>query len=271
MNKFNLNSRIIRRLSAVALLGMLIGIQPALACSKANWLGGNTGAGVLASGPDGPDGKPAIARYSGVCAMQTAAGSTEWVQDNSPGGIDRIRARFYVLANNTDNAVVYRGFNDGGGAIFSVNLNPANGNVRLLSISGENAICFNCANVGSWNSIEIDWNAGGGDMSISVNTEAPVSTSFTSTETVSSVRLGNLDGAGGTLNFDAYESRRSTEVGRLLACNAQNEDTAINVLDALAVINEINDAGLASGQPDCNEDGSVNVLDALDIINIINS
>jgi len=269
MKMFNLNSRLARRATATIALGLLLGAQTAMACTVANWNGGNSG-NVTAGGP-GAD----VARYAGICAMETPDATVAWVQDDSPGGIDRIRARFYVLADNSSSAVIYRGFTSTDAALFGVRLSSTSGDVTLFG-DGLNATCAGCANAGDWNSIEFDWNAGGNALDLWVNSNAitdpaDVSAAFSTANTISSVRLGNLNGAVGNLSFDAYESRRTTEIGRLLACNADPSDEQINILDALAVINEINEVELSAGQPDCDEDGLVTILDALDIINIINS
>ncbi|MFU8831884.1 MAG: hypothetical protein ACNA7J_06965, partial [Wenzhouxiangella sp.] len=90
---------------ALAAAGLLFASQAALACTTDNWSGAS--GNVLASGPAD---SPTFARYSGVCAMQVPSGEAGWVQDNSPGGIDRIVARFYVLNNLTgSSAQIYRG------------------------------------------------------------------------------------------------------------------------------------------------------------------
>ena len=265
MKMSNLNSRLARRAAVTIALGLLLSAQTALACTVTNWTGGSSGAGVLASGPDGPDGNPAIARYAGVCSMQTADSSAEWVQDDSPGGIDRIRARFYVL-NELDvsqSAVVYRGFSTTGGTgnLFTVRVND-DGIVRLI----DNATATEVQQSSStgWTSIEIDWSQGNGDgvISLSVNGQTPaaVSNLSNSGQALQSVRLGNLLGAGGTLNFDAYESRRTTEIGRLVVADA-NASGDVTGADLSVIASEILGNGLAIGQPDCNESGGVTGAD----------
>ncbi|MDX1626954.1 MAG: hypothetical protein R3323_10605, partial [Wenzhouxiangellaceae bacterium] len=81
---------------AGALLSAAILAAPnAMACTVANW---STSSGAVVAGdPPGGDADGSIARYSGFCALQTPGGSISYVQDNNPGGIDRIVARFYVL------------------------------------------------------------------------------------------------------------------------------------------------------------------------------
>lgn len=248
--------------AGLLLAGTVLAAQSALAaCTAGNWNGGVTGTVT----PGQPD-TDLVARYSGVCAMQVPGGSVSFVQDNSPGAIDRIRARFYVLADNSTNAVVYRGLNSSDSPVFGVQV-ATNGDVTFTSGSAS-AVCSGCANIGGWNSIEIDWNAAGGQLSLTVNEEPAATTPFSSAQLVSSVRLGNLNGASGTMNFDAYESRRSTAVGRLMVSDA-NGDQAINSQDLAVMVNELLGLGLAPGQVDCNEDAIVNSQDLACIVNIL--
>jgi hypothetical protein len=248
--------RVGRIVAVVVLAGLA---QTALACNLGAWLGGNQN--VLVGQPT-PDNIP---RYSGVCAMATQDGSVGWVQDNSPAGISRIRARFYVLPANEDETEVYEGYNSAGSRVFRVWIGTGS---SILLRSGGASVGSSSLNRGRWNSVEVDWNAGAGELSLIVNGGAPQTTSFTSAELVDSVRLGNLRGVAGVVTFDAYESRRSTEIGRLLVGDA-NGDTDINVGDITAVANERFDSTLALGQPDCNEDGSVDVGDITCLANII--
>lgn len=245
-----------------SVLGLLMAAQPALACTVNNW-SGSTGS-PLASGPAGPDGKPAIARYSGLCAMQAADNAVSFVEDTSPGGIDRIIARFYVLAKNTEDAFIYRGLDSGGGEVFSVSL-TAGGDLTLSS--GGASTTPVAGNDGGWNSIELDWNATDGQLVLKVNTETPQSVAFSSAATVDSVQLGNLDGAAGAMNFDAYESRRTTAVGRLTRGDA-NASGVVNIADASAIIAEL-DGTVQMGQPDCNDSGVVNIADASCVIALL--
>jgi hypothetical protein len=73
-----------------------------------------------------------------------------------------------------------------------------------------------------------------------------------------------MGGFTGEITFDAYEAHRTTNVGALLAGDA-NSDDSINILDLGNVRIELLNPGdvnsLAIGQPDCNIDGNVNILD----------
>ena len=252
--------------AGAVLAGAMLVSQSAMACTLDNWSANN---GAVAAGDPSAD---SIARYAGFCGMQVTG--TGYVQDNNPGGISRIVARFYVLNSNTGTAEIYAGYGDtsGGSERFNVTLDNA-GTVTLTDTATGQSV----QQTGStdWLSVEVDWAEGAGDgvVSLSVNGQAASENAAlnNSGTPLQSVRLGSLGAAAGTLNFDAYESRRSTAVGRLVACNAQDSDEVVNILDALSVVNELNEVELASGTPDCTEDGLVNILDVLEIVNIINS
>lgn len=242
---------------AGALVGLILLAGQALACDLTLWNGGKGGDPLAAQ----PNQSPNAARYSGFCGMETRSGQVDYVQDNSPGGIARIRARFYVL-NELDpgqSGVVYRGFSSttGAGVLFSVFLSAA-GNVTLV----DNATGQSVSQSGStdWLSVEIDWSQGSGNgvIRLSVNGQtATVDNSLSNSGAgLQAVRLGNLGAAIGTLTFDAYESRRTTEIGRLLAGDADNNGS-VGGGDITAVIDEFLNGNLASGQPDCDENGTI--------------
>ena len=270
--KFNFLNRTLA--AGAVLAGALLASQSALACTLDNW---STSFGsVVAGDPLPPTSLPnqdaEVARYAGFCGMRVTGSG--YVQDNNPGGINRIVARFYVLNDLSAGqvAVIYAGYGDqaGGGERFTVTLDDS-GDITLADSANPGTPVEQTGSATGWSSVEIDW-AEGDSISLSVNGQsATVQNIGSASGSLSSVRLGNLGGATGALNFDAYESRRSTAVGRLVACNAQDSDNDVNILDALAVVNELNEAGLSSGTPDCTENGTVDILDVLEIVNIINS
>lgn len=250
-----------RMATAGALIaGSLFAGQAAFACTVDNW---SQNSGNVTPGDPG-DG---IARYSGLCAMQAPDGTAGYVQDNNPGGINRIIARFYLLADNSSTAHVYRGFDSGSTQLFNVSVGTG-GNVTLSS-GGDSVTSSNAVN-GMWNSIEIDWNAGADEVSLSVNGETFQSVNVGLSGALDFVRLGNLNGATGTLNFDSYESRRSTFVGRLCVGDGTG-DGSIGFPDVTTIFNEVSSAGveLASGQPDVDEDGSVGFPDVTQAFNLV--
>jgi hypothetical protein len=84
-----------------------------------------------------------------------------------------------------------------------------------------------------------------------------------------SVRLGNINGSTGTTYFDAYESRRSTAVGRLCNCNVNGDSgDVVNVQDVIQVVTEAGGGALATGTPDCSQDGQINVQDVIQIVTL---
>lgn len=261
MKMFNLNSRLARRATATLALGLLLGAQTAMACTVDNWNGGNSG-NVTAGGPN----SGGIARYAGICSMETPSAATAWVQDDSPGGINRIRARFYVRNGLSSGAsLVYRGFSTAGGTgpLFTVFLNSA-GLVTLI----DNATSTQVQQAGgtTWSSIEIDWSQGAGDgfISLSVDGQSPVGQTGLANAGagLQSVRLGNLNSAAGVLGFDAYESRRTTEIGRLCEGDAI-VDGVRDFADINAIFVEFATGGSnpAAGTPDITEDGLVDFAD----------
>lgn len=247
------------------LLGAAFAGQAAMACTLDNW---SDSSGAVAAGDPIAD---SIVRYSGLCGMETPDGAIGYVQDDNPGGIDRIVARFYFLADNTTPTEIYAGYGDnaGGSERFSV---AYDGTDVTLTDTTSGLSVAQQANSGDWNSIEIDWaqGAGNGVISLSVNGAAPNEDTDLNNAgaQLQSVRLGNLNGSTGATGFDAYESRRSTAVGRLIVSDANNDST-VNVGDITVISNEVFSSTLATGQPDCNEDGTVNVGDITCASNII--
>jgi len=267
MKKIKFNTVATRTVAAGCVIGMFMAAQAASACTLQNW---SASSGSVAPGgpnPDTANGEVLSPRYSGLCAM--AASGQGFVEDTSPGALDRIRARFYVLADNTENAVVYEGFN-GSTSIFTVQVR-SDGVVRL-SGDGISAALTATGVSGNWNSIEVDWNAGGDQVSLWVNSDAATESAddtgvLNSGQVVTSVQLGNLSAAAGSLSFDAYESRRTTEVGRLLRGDADGNGT-VGGGDITTIIDEFLNGNIAGGQPDCDENGSIGAGDISCIIQI---
>ena len=253
--------------AGAVLAGAMLVSQSAMACTLDNW-SANNGA-VVAGDPSAGGGS--IARYAGFCGMQVDGNG--YVQDNNPGGIDRIVARFYVLNTNTGTAEIYAGYGDtaGGSERFNVTLDNA-GTVTLTDTATGQSVQQSGST--GWLSVEVDWaqGAGNGVISLSVNGQA-VSENDTLSNTgtpLQSVRLGSLGAAAGTMNFDAYESRRSTAVGRI--CRGDADGSGIrNITDLQTLFTEVQTLGgtLASGTPDINEDGLVGIPDLQETFNFI--
>ncbi len=256
-------------LSTTAALLAAGGIQVASACSLANW--SSTAGTVIASQPDGNGSTGAmtsVARYDGLCGFQ-ADGAGSYVQDNRPNAINRIVARFYVKANGNPGEI-YRGFGDeaGGTPRFVVSVDAAN-NYTLTDTATSQSV--NQAGTGGWDSVEIDWGGaagGAGFISLSVNGQAAAqNNTLTNPGTLEAVRLGVITGSNAK-QFDAYESRRSTAIGRVCNCNANGSaDDVVNVQDIIVINNEIGAISLATGTPDCDEDGNIAINDSIITVN----
>jgi len=258
-----------RLITACALVsGAIFAAQGSMACTLDNW---STTTGAVTAGDPSPGNS--IQRYSGFCGME--ATGQGYVQDDSPGGIDRIVARFYVLNTNTATAEVYAGFGSTNGSDqrFSLELDTS-GQVTLTDLASNQSVSQ--TGTTAWLSVEVDWAQGSGDgvVSLSVNGQTPDEMDSLSNigTPLASIQLGNLNGAAGDLTFDAYESRRSTAVGRLCLGDA-DANAAINFLDVSAVFDEVSSGSaiLAQGQPDVNETGSVNFVDVTGLFDLVST
>ncbi len=267
--KFNFLNRTLA--AGAVLAGAMLAGQSAVACTLDNW--SSSSGAVTAGDPEAPPASsdPAIARYSGFCGMQVT--SQGWVQDNNPGGINRIVARFYVLNDLSagQDAVIYAGYGDqaGGGERFTVTLDDS-GDITLVDSANPGTPVEQTGSAAGWSSVEIDW-AEGDSISLSVNGQSETVQNIGSASgSLSSVRLGNIDGATGILNFDAYESRRSTAVGRLCRGDADGSGTR-DISDLQDLFAEIQSLGgtPAAGTPDVNEDGVVSLPDLQATFNFI--
>jgi hypothetical protein len=255
----------------------LTSTQSAIACSTDLWA---VDTGVTAGTP-----ADNVARYSGECAAKS---SNAFVQDDSPGqatppGLDRIVARFYVLVGDSGSPRVYSGFDDAQNRVFDVRVDVATGDVSLDSPPGGSVelTCSGCAVAEEWNSIEVDWNSGASTATMWVNSDARsvsapdpsiASGAIGGGNLVSTVRLGNLNGSGGELTVDAYESRRTQPIGRLCVGDADGNGS-IQFFDVTAIFEEVSSAGinLAKGQPDVDENGEVQFFDVSDAFGLVSA
>jgi hypothetical protein len=255
-------------LVAAAVFG-LAGANAAFACSTAAWSGGETG--------NPTEGRPAdgVSRYSGQCGLRSAA-TAQFVQDNTPTAETTFRARFYVYTGLTaGSALVYQARNAGGTQMIGVTYNRDT-NQLVFNTTGSSG------NVGSitanaWYSIELNWSRAAGNMVATVR-GAGATTDGTATVTgvggtdqIDDARLGWVEGtataATRAIVTDAYESRRSTAIGRLCRGDANNDNTR-NSGDQITQRNEFLLGTLAAGQPDANEDGAVNSGDQIVVRNL---
>jgi hypothetical protein len=225
---------------------------------------------------NGVSGSPlAVARYSEFCAY--SIDETAYVQSNHASDA-RYRARFYVLdgLGTADAIDIFEAYGEDGAttALFKVSFNGSQFTFDATDAGGGSAAT---ASVNGWNLVEFDWDSDSNTFSYWVNanasTDAATGSVKAGTGTEEAVRLGAPNGYApqtGKLNFDAFESHRTTPVGRLLAGDA-NGNLTVNIFDMIGVQNEILDpvTKLAIGQPDCNGNGSVNIFDMICVQNII--
>ena len=247
---------------SVLLIGLGFGLN-AQACTTDGWQGGATGANA---------GSPsAIARYSEFCAMQvddqTGAGhvQSDFASDS------RYIGRFYVLPklNGTGAVDILVAYSDEAPAqteLFSI---AFDGTDFLFDTSGGSGTAPAAT---GWNLIEFEFNSDG-QFNYWVNETwdfgglsygAMTGNFAAGTGTVEAVQLGAPNGFAsqtGTVNFDAYESHRTTPVGALVVGDA-NGNGAISIADVISAGNELNGT-LAPGQPDCNENGGVSIADVI--------
>jgi hypothetical protein len=244
-------------------LGFAVGAD---ACSTDAWQGG-----VVGGSANSP---PTIPRYSELCGFQLDNAQGH-VQDNNATSDARYRARFYVLDGLTGAGAIdiFEAYADNGATnpLFKVAFDGSQFTFDATDAGGGSA---SVASANGWNLVEFDWDSGTNTFSYWVNADAlsdPANGDVNAgTGTVEAVRLGAPNGFAsqtGKLTYDAFESRRTTPIGALLAGDGNN-DGNVNSGDIISVINEFfNSNNLASGQPDCNGDGNVNSGDIICIIN----
>jgi hypothetical protein len=273
-------------LAGVALaagLGFTINAQ-AQTCVVSNW----TGAVNLSDADAGVQGAT-NRRYGGPCGLRAPVSGAH-VVDDSPLNEQAYKVRFYVYLDDVttnDPIVIFAADNDEADTTYDAADNQievvydaddsAGGTIMLSARdSGGTFQSTSVTGVGTgWHSVEIDWTqAASADIILNVDggSDQTISGVDTSSVDIDNAFLGVPSGvaSGGTVDFDDFDSRRTTRPGRLLVGDANN-DGIINSQDFVVVINEIVGTSLAAGQPDCNEDGIINAQDFVCVINIITS
>lgn len=286
-------------MSAVAGLSLAPSVF-AQTCSTSNWgQGGNPSVTALIGAPVAGGPTVPISRYQGRCGLRAATGAGNYVQDSSPQAEPTYRARFYALIANTGSAsTIFRAGNATADAALT---NFADGRIRVThngsgtinAIGPAGTPNLTCAGLtlNRWYSVEVTYNSTaaalgtGGDLlaanSMRVNvtgqgnaatgnaapqincTQTGAGVATIAGNTIDYAQLGNLTGgSSGNVTVDAFESRRTTPIGRLCRGDADNSG-AISVADRSPMSIEINSFGATSapGTPDCDEDGTVSVLD----------
>jgi hypothetical protein len=210
----------------------------------------------------------AVARYSGRCGSLSKANGN-YVQDGLPAGEKTYRVRFYVYTGITaGTATVFEALDGASARKIGVTYDAVG---QQLQFQANTGAVTNVANVAQnrWYSVEFNWNANTPSMTATVFGEGSATALATdvavagvaAADVIESARIGWISGTGtGTINVDAFESRRSTAIGVLCRADSNN-DRVINIFDVGTVTNERVNGVLSTGQPDCNEDGAINVFD----------
>ncbi len=253
-----------------ALLGLSLNVQ-AQTCTIANW-DAATGLANADAGTQGGSNR----RYGGPCGLRVQQdGTARFLTDNSPAAELSYIARFYTFLDNAsgDAAIIFAA-DDGTNDQVQVWYNfPAAGDLTLR-VFDQAAVAndFTYESIGNgWHSVELVWeSSASAGIVFQLNTEAELtSTIDTSGIVLSSANLGNVNAvAGGSIDFDDFDSRRVSRPGRLLVGDANN-DGSITGGDLTSLVNELLGTSFSAGQPDCNEDGNITGGDLTCLVNIL--
>src|SRR6056297_502926 len=263
--------------AAAALLGLSMNAQ-AQTCVVSNW----SNATSLTDADAGTQNTLASdnRRYGGPCGLRAPGGGVAYVTDETPSAEGTYIARFYAFLDNagSDPAVIYEA-TDGVDARAQVWYNFPNAGDLTLRVADngatDNDLTF--SGVGSgWHSVEFVWEAAASaDIRFAVNGATDLefgSALDTSGFQIADASLGNVNGgATGSMDFDAFDSRRISRPGRL--CRGLTDEgrpvggsgfQEINLSDAQAIFAEFasNGGTPAGGIPDYDENGFVQLADA---------
>lgn len=273
----------IRKSQLFLAVAALVGMNAAMAaCNTTQWGQGSVTAVVgtpTAGNPTTGDADGVVRRYSGQCGLRAVA-PANYVQDGLPSAEPNFIARFYVFAGVTGGtAKVFNALNTAAaGSTFSVDWNGTGFDFK----TGAGATAFTIAAPGvapfnnKWYAVELKYTDSTDTVSAKVkgNATGAEATGSAAGFTVAgpdTVQFGFVSGtATGEIHVDAYESRRSTDIGRLCRGDA-NADLSRNSADLITIRNEILTAGvtLGTGQVDCNEDGSILSSDQICVRNMV--
>lgn len=197
----------------VGLCGGLMAATTAAACSLSAW-SSTSGTPIV----DGPGGSPAVARYSGFCAMQ-ADEIGDFVTDDSPESETVYIARFYVYTGSHagDSVDIFQARNDNG---FNMVRVQYTGTQFVFTMNGTGTSRSASVAPNRWYSVELDWVASeSGGLGIALQGAGsatpiqvtPISGVNNVDDRISEARLGKIAGAGsGFMNFDAFDSLSGT-------------------------------------------------------------
>jgi hypothetical protein len=205
----------------------------------------------------------AVPRVKGLCGLQVTETGT--VSDDSPSVDTNFIGHFYFFPEFTGSGTVdlFVAYSDdiASSEVFTVRYDGTNVILDASASGGAAPMVSVPADSTHWNLVEFRWTSGA-EGSLWVNSDAtkvPPDAVFDSgTNSIESVKLGVLNAIGlaGTANFDEYVSHRTTQIGMLLAGDA-NSDGKIDSGDIDLVVAEFLRGELADGVIDCNLDGNI--------------
>lgn len=262
-----------------AVLGFSLSAQAQISCTVGNWEGGSPGLSDDDAGTQGNDNR----RYGGPCGLRVPVnGDVRYVSDNRPDGETEYLVRFYAFLDNAGDAEVkiYQALDNADSEQISISYDPGASTLTLnvAHAGGTEPMMFTDVQTG-WHSIGFSWSAdGAAEIEFALNRNIPdggdnlTAPLDTSGRSISEARLGNIEGANpssaGSIDFDDYDSRRSTFPERLVVGDATNSGS-VTTTDYTAILNEVFNNVPAAGQPDCTENGSVTTTDATCVLNIV--
>jgi len=262
-------------LYAGAVLMLAAGVKAAPACSLDGW-SRVAGAQMLSTGSPANGHR----RYQGECGMHVSldGAASGYVEDKSPSGETEYMARFYLFTGDAqlgpgdwvDVFTAYRGETSPVPELTVRLTGGADGaNLRLRAANGAStAVGAPVAVAPGWHGIALSWqratsvNNGRVEWSVDDAGQDALGGLDNRSHAIDLARLGAVSRQGGSggLDFDAFDSHRSSPAELLLAGDA-NADKLVNAADLVSVIREYNGGALTPGQPDCNGDGTVDRAD----------
>lgn len=273
-------SPILRRAgSLAAMLTAVMLATPALAgdpvCTYDHW---DADSGFNLAAGDPGDGH---IRYAGPCSLRVDLIDAEpgWLENNSQQGMDQglfedtFNVRFYALFDEVTagDAIVFEAYDTEDNPAITI-WYQADDDVLVFDLAGATEPVASEPLGEGWHSVDMSWQADAeGVFLVSIDGEEDLPILVdTDGMHLAAARLGNVmstDGAG-HIFYDDYAANRFTRPGRLPAGDASGTGE-IGIGDAVAILTEINELGLAPGVPDCNEDGSVGVEDAVCVLTLL--
>ena len=218
---------------------------------------------------------PSFRRYAGPCGLRVPMdGTPRYLVDESPIAETSYIARFYVFlgAAASETVTLFEALDAANNPRLRVTYTASDITLDVFSNGADQTIEFTELTNG-WHSVELSWSqAAAAEVSFSLNGGTPsVVTVDTSGLSIDEARLGNINGATlaqtTAIDFDDFDSRRSTFPGRLCRGLTNESRSSLDFDDVLAIFGEVASGGgnAAGGQPDFDENGEIDFDDVLGV------